>query len=448
MKKSLHLLLFLLCGVSSFSQIISGPMLGSTELRTAKIWVETKPNSNVSLWYWPKSAPNNVHKAFETTYKKYDFQVIHYDLVALEPGTVYEYELRVGKKILPDQYKGTVTTSELWQWRKPAPDFSFLAGSCAYINDSLYDRPGEKYGTDNVIFQTMAKEKAEAMIWLGDAWYYREADLGSEYGMWYRASHDRQIPNMQKFLKSMKHYAIWDDHEYGPNNDGVSFIFKDITREVFKSYFLNPSYGEYGKGIYTKVSLNDVDLFFLDNRTWRSSDYMNSKIDEKVNQDKIMLGEQQMTWLKSALLNSNAPFKLIVIGSQVLNTSSSVDCFCEYEKEYNELLDFIEREKVRGILFVTGDRHHSEIITKQRESTYPLYDITISPLTSGIGYVSPKERENPNRVANTLLESYNYGKFSISGEYNNRRLKVEFIDAQGNSRVNWSIHQNDLRTPK
>ena len=48
-----------------------------------------------------------------------------------------------------------------------APEFSFLAGACSYFNEPIYDRPGKPYGSDSSIFETMAKEKAAFMLWLG-----------------------------------------------------------------------------------------------------------------------------------------------------------------------------------------------------------------------------------------------------------------------------------------
>jgi alkaline phosphatase D len=31
----------------------------------------------------------------------------------------------------------------------------------------------------------------------------------------------------------MSHYAIWDDHDYGPNNADKSYHLKETSRKVF-----------------------------------------------------------------------------------------------------------------------------------------------------------------------------------------------------------------------
>ena len=334
----------------SSKEIISGPMLGQVELRTARIWVEVKPGSNVELYYWKKGNMAAARKLSETTNTKSWFAPIVFTLVALEMNTTYEYQVVTGKATLkPSKADGQFTTKDLWQYRKPAPDFSFLAGSCFYVNEPIYDRP-QPYGRDSSIFLPMAREKAAFMLWLGDNWYTREPDFFDDWGLWYRASHDRSLPILQNFLKSMSHYATWDDHDYGPNNADRSYHLKETSRKVFTSYWANPSYGEDGQGIYTKISYGDVDLFLLDDRTFRSADFMDAMIDGKPNPEKRMFGEKQMTWLKNSLINSYAPFKIVVAGSQVLNVASTQDCLKDYPVEFEELLAFLETEKISGVV--------------------------------------------------------------------------------------------------
>lgn len=267
------LFLFLLTSLTAttvYSQLVAGPMLGVIELRDAKIWAEVSPSVS--------KAAIRVNKKGETVsriinYKGElgkDFNPITFTVGGLEPNTTYEYVILTNDKAT--KASGEFTTKKLWQWREPAPDFSFLAGSCSYFNEPIYDRPGNAYGKDSSIFESMSKEKAAFMIWLGDAWYTREVDYFSEWGLWYRASKDRSTPILQPFLKSMTQVGIWDDHDFGPNNSGAAYHLKDASRKVFTSYFPNASAGENGQGIYTKLTWADVDVFMLDDRWWRSAD--------------------------------------------------------------------------------------------------------------------------------------------------------------------------------
>jgi alkaline phosphatase D len=347
----------------------------------------------------------------------------------------------------PTEYGGEFTTKLLWQWRKPAPDFSFLAGSCSYINDPAYDRPGTPYGSNDSIFLAMAREKASFMFWLGDAWYTREADYFSEWGLWNRASHDRATPTLQPLLKAMSHIGIWDDHDYGPNNMGASYHLKETSRKVYSSYFCNPSVGMNGQGIYTQYSYGDADFFLLDDRWWRSADNERDSVNGKPNPNKVMIGREQLDWLKNALLSSNAPFKIIAVGSQVLNPVSPFDRWLDFPAEYYEFMNFLASHAINGVVFLSGDRHHSEVIKVDRPGTYPLYDITVSPLTSATHVFGGVEKNNPYRVLG-VDQKHNYGRLSVSGPKGSRVLKVEYMGTKGDKLAEWSVSEKELKTPR
>jgi hypothetical protein len=136
-------------------------MVGYVELRTARVWVEVKPGSKAALWYWKKGQPATARQLVTNTDATAWYAPVVFDLVALEPNTTYEYAVTVDNQAnkKPAVADGSFTTQDLWQWRKPAPDFSFIAGSCAYFNEPPFDRPGTPYGKDSSIFETMAKEK-------------------------------------------------------------------------------------------------------------------------------------------------------------------------------------------------------------------------------------------------------------------------------------------------
>lgn len=424
-------------------KIISGPMLGPVELKDAKIWVEVSSQVRSVAIQYNKKGETKTRTVIYKGQLGNDFNPVQFTIGGLDYNSIYQYKILVDGKV--SGKTGEFTTKDLWQWRKPAPDFDFLAGSCAYFNQPETDRPGKPYGGDSSIFETMAKERSAFMLWLGDAWYTREVDYYSEWGLWNRASHDRAVPVLQNFLKAMPQLATWDDHDYGPNDIGSNYILKEASRKVFNSYFCNPSSGENGQGIYTMMTWGDADIFITDDRWWRSADRTKDSVDGKPNPEKRMLGKQQMEWLKNSLLYSSATFKIITVGSQVLNPVSPFDKWRDFPAEYDELMDFLKEYNVTGVLFLTGDRHHSEIIKVERPGTYPLYDITVSPLTSGTHQFGGAEKNNPYRVFG-LAEKQNYGKFSFSGPRGNRKLTVEFLGIKGEKLGEWSVNEKELGT--
>jgi alkaline phosphatase D len=429
--------------INAQPRVISGPMLGPVELRDAKVWVEVSPEvKSVSLQYQQRGVPATKKTIEYKGSLGNDFNPLQFTIGWLNVNTTYDYSILINGKA--SGKTGSFSTKDLWQWRKPAPDFSFITGGCAYFNEPQYDRPGKPYGGDSSIFETMAKEKAAFMLWTGDNWYTREVDYYSQWGLWYRAHHDRAQPVLQNLLKAMPQLATWDDHDYGPNDIGKSYILKEESRKVFMNYFCNPSYGENGQGIYTMQSWGDVDIFMTDDRWFRSEDKMIDSVNGKPNPAKRMLGAQQMDWLKNSLLFSQATFKIIMIGSQVLNPLSPFEKLGQYPVEYNELMDFLKDNKISGVLFLSGDRHHSEVIKVDRPGTYPLYDITVSPLTSGTHTFGGTEKVNPYRVFG-LDEKQNYARFSFSGKRGDRQLLIEFFGVKGEALGNWQVGEKALK---
>ncbi|MCX8472691.1 MAG: alkaline phosphatase D family protein [Sediminibacterium sp.] len=457
-----YLVCFLLIAIinTGTSQIKSGPMVGYTELRTSQVWLQFERTQNLDEIQYsieekgenPFGFKANSKPEIEINYLDKERKIVLLKFSNLIPSQTYTYNIKFNQtEITPATISGDFTTLELWHFRRTPPDFSFITGSCNYVNDPPYDRPGRPYGQDSSIFTPMAQESAKFMLWLGDNWYTREIDYFSPWGLQNRAEHDRAVPELQPLLKAMPQFAAWDDHDYGPNDGDKSFIFRQESREVFKKYWANPSYGENQQGIYSQFVWNDVAFFLLDDRTFRSNDELKDSIKGKPNSAKKMLGETQMEWLKNALVQANSffgiSFKIIVLGSQVLNPVSPYNSFYHYPSELDELKEFIAQENIKGVIFLTGDRHHSEIIKIDRENNYPLYDITVSPLTSGTHTISGVEVNNPYRVM-LLDKIQNYAVFNFSGDYKNRVLNVSFKDKKGEVVKTWSVPYNSLRKPK
>ncbi len=430
------------------NKLVSGPWAGNVQLRTAIIWAEVSADvKKVAVKYFKTNAITNKKMVLYKGELGKDFNPIKIELNGLDFNTTYSYKLIIDDKEIATGFVTNFKTQDLWQWRKPAPDFSFLAGSCSYFNQPIYDRPGKPYGSDSSIFKTMASVPAAFHVWMGDNWYTREVDFGSAWGLNYRASYDRSQKVVQQFMAAMPQYSIWDDHDYGPDNSGKSFALKYQSLDIFKKYSLNPSYGDEGKGIYTKISYSDVDVFLTDDRFFRSEDDMPDSINGSASKDKHFFGPMQMEWLKNALEFSSATFKIIVVGSQVLNPLSKAECMQQYSYEYHELLNFIQNQKLNGVLFLSGDRHHSEIIKRDFPGYYPLYDVTISPYTAGVSKASGIEKNNPFRIAGTLVENQNFGKISVTGSKENRNMKIEFIGIKGEQLCNFTINSNELKVP-
>ena len=73
-----------------------------------------------------------------------------------------------------------------------------------------------------------------------------------------------------------------------------------------------------------------------------------------------------------------------------------------------------------------------ELLKQERPGNYPLYELTCSPLTSGLRPVSSAEADHPTRVAGTLVANRNYCTLGAEGKGNERALVLRSLDAWGN----------------
>ncbi|MCU0391223.1 MAG: alkaline phosphatase family protein [Thermoflexibacter sp.] len=418
----------------------SGPMVGYSTMREVLLWVQTHEPASVYFMYWDKNSPDKRIKTDTYLTKKTDAFVAKIVIEGLEPSTKYEYELYINGKKIVRNYPLAFQTQELWQWRKDPPNFKFAFGSCAYINEEKYDRPGKPYGGNYEIFNAIYEKKPDFMIWGGDNIYLREPDFDSRSGILHRNTHARSLPELQPLLGSVHHYAIWDDHDFGPNDSDRGYVYKDLSTEAFKLFWGNPNYGigTDGKGICGTFMWGDVQFFLMDDRYFKTPN-------ENHVAKREYLGEKQLNWLMDALAYSEATFKFVVVGGQVLNPAQVYENYANYAEERQKLLDFIRTTKIKGVFFLTGDRHHTELsMLKENSKLYPLYDLTVSPLTSGAGGVAVEKEANTLRVPDTLLKERNFSILEITGDAKNRKLTISIFNTVGKQLWQKEILATDL----
>lgn len=426
----------------------SGPMLGPAEITGTSIWLQTIAPRRVQVRFWEADRPETARLSDEVQTTAAGDHIARFQFSGLRFGTRYEYEVYLDGVRVARPYPLAFQTQPMWRWRGDPPAFRAAIGSCSYVNDPPFDRPPtaerpEPYGGDPAIFSAIAAQKPDFMLWLGDNVYYREPDWLSEPAMRYRWRNDRGLPELQPLLGASHHYAIWDDHDYGSNDSDRSFRGKEVSLRVFRDYWLNPSYGTAETpGVFTRFEWADVEVFLLDARYHRSPNHLPD------GPDKRMFGREQLRWLEEALASSQATFKIVAGGNQFLNPLVFYEGFGKFPAEQRELLDFLRAAKVEGVVFLSGDRHHTELIRRREPGLYPLYDFTSSPLTSGV-HEAGKEAENPARVPGTLVTSArNFGLLEVAGKTGERTLTLRTLDATGKELWRHEIRQGELRFPK
>lgn len=404
----------------------SGPMLGYAQMREVALWLQTTGPAQVSIEYADTARPAEKKRTPPILTQESTGYTAKFILGPLEPGRTYRYQVYLNGKPVSLPYPLYFRTLPLWKWRSAPPDFRFVVGSCAFVGDSIYDRPGQPYGGEYEIFATIARLRPDFMVWLGDNVYLREADWHSWSGILYRYTHTRSLPELQPLLATCPHYAIWDDHDFGPNDSDRSFWARDLTRKAFMLFWVNPSFGvpQAPEGVSTFFEWGDAEFFLLDGRTYRTPN-------RRVTGDRHMFGPAQLQWLLDALKSSKATFKFVCTGSQVINPSSGYENLSNFPQERDEIFRLLEAEKITGVIFLTGDRHFSEISSIRLGTGQILYDITSSPLTASPFTAAPQRDKNPYRVEGTLTPRRNFLLLSVSGPEKNRQLTITAFSSSG-----------------
>ncbi|NPA68620.1 MAG: alkaline phosphatase family protein [Chlorobi bacterium] len=424
---TLYLLLSFLQNSTAQKDILqSGPMLGYADMFEVMIWVQSKKEATVKIKYYDTENPEIIFETDSVKTEKQKAFTAHLIADKVQPGKKYNYDLYINGKKVKLNFETTFKTQPLWKWRTDPPDFSFAAGSGTYINEKAYDRPGEGYGGDYRIFESIADKNPDFMLWLGDNIYLREPDWNTETGIFHRYTHTRSTKEMKRLLAKTNNYAILDDHDFGPNNSDKSFWNKNKTLNAFKLFWANPSYGTGDiNAATTFFNRSDCDFFLLDNRSFRDPNNL-------IAENKTILGEKQKEWLKNALTYSEAKFKFVVMGGQFLTTGGNYEVYSNYgfSEERAEIINFIHTQNIKNVIFLTGDRHHSEISVLKGVGKPAIYDITVSPLTSH--HASANKNEiNTLRVPGSLINKRNFSVFSVSGKEDNRILIIKFYDSDG-----------------
>ena len=399
-------------------------MPGWIGVRSATIWLQGDRPGPARIVYWQLATPDErTHTSVHELREAQDF-ITRFDITELAPGQTYEYEVLDGDQaVSSDAFR--LHTQPLWQWRTNPPDFVVALGSCAYVNDEVYDRPGRAYGGGYEIFSRIADQRPAFMLWLGDNVYLREADFLSRGGAAYRYRHTRSLPELQTLLQGTHHVAIWDDHDYGPNNANRAYVLKQESLETFKRYWANPSYGLPGvPGIFTHFVYGDAEFFLLDDRYYRDSDISSGL------SGKQMYGPQQIRWLKNALTMSRARFKFITGGNEMLNRHNRFEGWNHFPEEQGDFLTWLEMNKLTGVIFLSGDRHFTKLAKLSRPGTYDLYELTCSPLTSR-PFRDYSASANPDLDPATLVRDRNFCLLSFDGAARARAVTLSSHDRRG-----------------
>lgn len=251
----------------------------------------------------------------------------------------------------------------------------------------------------------LAKMDVDIVVCLGD-YVYETADRDSVPGREDPTGTEGEVQTLDEYRDKYNFYhsdddliavrrkfpliAIWDDHEI--KNDYAAMVPGSATRNrratnrdrmadgyrAFFEYMPQTSFDGVRNRIYGSIPLGgNAELFLLDTRQFRTNQVCapggelptlpGCPPSEYNRPGRTLLGDRQRNWLKQALSDSEAKWK--IVGNQVMIMSLdqpegqplNTDGWDGYGDERRDLIDHIAGEGggrgVENVTFLTGDIH-------------------------------------------------------------------------------------------
>jgi alkaline phosphatase D len=283
--------------------------------------------------------------------------------------------------------------------RKLSPDFFVHSGDTIYADGPL---DAEKMLPDGKVWKNIVTE-AKSKV----------AETLAEF----RGVHSYNFldDNLRRFNAEVPMIAQWDDHEvvnnwYWEKRLDADPRYKEKSVAVLAAY-AQRAFREYmplSGGLDAPMQLARrfsfgprLDLLRIDMRSFRGANGENRQT--ALGPDAAILGSAQLEWLKGALKDSKATWKIIAadmpLGLVVYDdyrskTGSEAVANADdgpplgRELEIADLLAFIKRESIRNVHWITADVHYAathryDPNRAQFADFLPFYEFVSGPLCAG-----------------------------------------------------------------
>jgi len=282
----------------------------------------------------------------------------------------------------------------------------------------------------------MADLSPELMIFLGDN-IYGDADDMDVLRAKYRTL--ESDAGFQRLRQSCPTLATWDDHDFGVNDGGADFPKRTESEAIFEDFWFGEGNSEarFRPGVYDAVvfgpSGKRLQVIMLDTRFFRSPLKKGEKRvggswvpDE--DPSKSMLGEAQWNWLEEQLLEP-ADVRIIASSIQFVAEDAGQETWSNLPTEKRRMLDLLKTTNAKGAIFISGDRHWSELSALSDDVPYRIYDFTSSSFNQLHGRGTPTA--NRFRFLPETYHKENYGVIRIDWDPPTPVATLEIRDLRG-----------------
>ena len=242
-------------------------------------------------------------------------------------------------------------------------------------------------------WQMIQRQKPDMVFLIGDSVYVDYPFVGSqgtEELLAQRHLHARNNTYLFRLERLIPIVAVWDDHDYGCNNQDKTYALAAHSQLLFSKFFSTKynNIHKKGLGVGSVLDIFNQRFIFMDDRRFR---------DPQGTTNARYWGDQQTEWMLQQVSSAKKPTWLIN-GNQFFGGYLGKE---SYEGNYNA--DFantiMKLSKLSTpIAFVSGDVHFSELMRIESAILgYTTYEITSSRLYSSMA-MSRNIDKNPRRL--------------------------------------------------
>lgn len=300
------------------------------------------------------------------------------------------------------------------------------------------------------IFQTIVQDRPEVFLMIGDNIYADTEDMDVMRDKYAKLNAD---PGFSLLRATSPILATWDDHDFGRNDAGEDYAKKRESQNIFSNFWGDPlsSPRRRRPGVYDSHILGPngqrVQIILLDTRYFRGP----LKKGERrtggsyyPNEDPAvpMLGEAQWQWLENQL-KQPAELRVIVSSIQFIAEAAGQETWSNLPAERRRMIRLIEKTRAAGVVFLSGDRHWSDLSVQRENVPYPLYDLTSSSLNQPHGRGTPTQ--NQYREVEQTYHQVNFGVVQIDWNGAVTSLEMRIQDLENQTRIQKQVTLSELQ---
>ncbi|MEO0612781.1 MAG: alkaline phosphatase D family protein [Pseudomonadota bacterium] len=295
-----------------------------------------------------------------------------------------------------------------------------------------------------IIFASCAQQNEDQSMW--DALVAADPDLtlymgDNVYGD--VRSNDPALPELKAAYMRLAQSApfarlravapmltVWDDHDYGLNDAGTHYPYKDSSQKLFNYVWDVPddSPRRQRPGLYDSWMIGEagrtVQIIMLDTRYFRDdlmpTDERGAPGKERYIPDtdrtKTMLGPEQWAWLAQEL-EKPADLRLLVSSIQVHADGHGWEAWRTLTRERDRLYAMLANAGADNTIILSGDRHAAALYERTDVAPFPLVEATSSSINLPAARWRAQSGETrmeagPHRLGDMIYEA-NFGTLDI-----------------------------------